>query len=139
MMTSEQIHAMPDEARRAWLDSLQGDEKEIMNCSTGHKYTLVFISLVKNLLTKEMPANYRLRFLEWLNDCADARLTPEIIALVEPMCDDGNEMVREAMKLGAKKALDVCAKHEVFSAFVALNPSLLHAIKLCATCYRPTA
>jgi len=40
-------------------------------------------------------------------------------------------MVREAMKLGSHKALDVFAKWEVFNAFVALNPSLLTAIKIC--------
>jgi hypothetical protein len=138
MMTDAQIEAMPDTARHAWLDSLQGDEKQIMDCATGHKYTLICISIAKRCLEQEISVNYRLRFLEWLDHCADERLTPEIIALVEPMCSDGYEMVREAMKLGAKKALDVYAKQEVFSAFVALNPSLLDAIKLCGRRYGRT-
>jgi hypothetical protein len=77
-----------------------------------------------------MPANYRLKFLEWLNRCDETWLSREIIAAVDPMDDDGYEILREAMKLGAKTALDVVARWEVFSAFVALNPSLLTAIKM---------
>ncbi len=34
------------------------------------------------------------------------------------------------MKLGAKKALDVLARWEVFNAIVALSPSILVAIKM---------
>jgi hypothetical protein len=39
-------------------------------------------------------------------------------------------MVREAQKLGAGKSLDVFARWEVFNAFIALNPSLMAAIKM---------
>jgi hypothetical protein len=115
----------------AWLDSLQGDEKQIVHCATGHKYTLVVFSIVKRYLAEEMSSEYRLRFLGYLDKLADAWLTAEAVAMIEPMCDDGYEIVTEARKLGWQKAFDTFAKYEVFSAFVALNPSLMKAIRFC--------
>jgi hypothetical protein len=115
----------------AWIDSLNDDESLIMHCPTGYRYTLVFVSIVKMLLAEEMPQAYRLRFLEWLDKCGDQWLSADAIAAVQPMCADGHEMVREAQKLGPRKVLDVFARWEVFNAFVALNSSLLTAIKIC--------
>jgi hypothetical protein len=114
----------------AWIESMTDDEKAILYCPVGHRYTLVFVSLVKRLLAAEMEPAYRLRFLEWLDKCAANWLTPETIAALHPMCDDGYEMVREAQKLGASKMFDVFARWEVFNAFVALNPSILTAIEM---------
>lgn len=113
------------------IDQQDVDEKHIVYCAIGHRYTLVLVSILKKLLTEDMPSAYRLRLLQWLDKCGDQWLSPEAIAAVQPMCADGYEMVREAQKLGPKKALDVYAKADVFRAFVALNPSLLTAIKLC--------
>jgi hypothetical protein len=130
MMTADQIARQSSEERSAWLASLNDDETAIVHSAVGNRYTLVFVSLVKRLLAAEMEPAYRLRFLEWLDKCADNWLTPEAIAAVDPMCDDGFEMVHEARKLGAGKMFDVFARWEVFNAFVALNPSLLTAIKM---------
>jgi hypothetical protein len=90
----------------------------------------VIISETKRWLAHELSAAHRLRFLEFLDSCTDNFLTAEAIATTEPMCDEAYEMVKEARKLGAHKALDVFARWEVFSAFIALNPSLLTAIKM---------
>jgi hypothetical protein len=98
-------------------------------CPIGHLYTLVMISIVKRVLTMEMPAAERLQFLERLDKmpATSEWLTAEMVAVVEPVCDKGNELVTEARKLGAKKALDVYAEH--FSTFAVLNPSLVAALK----------
>src|SRR5258706_5416660 len=101
----------------AWLDSLSPDENLIVCTPVGYRYALILVSITKRLLAHEMPAEQRLRFLEFLEKQADS-WTADTIANIRPMCDDGFEMVREAQKLGAKKSLDVYAEHEVFSAFV---------------------
>jgi hypothetical protein len=130
MITSEQIGAMSGDEHRAWLDSLQGDEKEIVYCPEGHRSTLVLVSVVKRFLAAELETSWRLQFLEWLEKIGNNWITAPSVAVIEPMCDGGYEMVCEAQKLGAKKSLDVYGRYEVFSAFVALNPSILTAIKM---------
>jgi hypothetical protein len=97
-------------------------------CPVGHQYTLVIISVTKRWLKEEMPASYRLEFLEHLDRMAkDDWLTAEMIAAIEPVCDKGFEIIREAQKLGAHKALDVYAEH--CGTFAGLNPSLIAALK----------
>jgi hypothetical protein len=96
-------------------------------CPRGHQYTLVLISLTKRILKEEMPASYRLQFLEHLEKIGDKWLTAEMVASIEPVCDKGYEIIREVQKLGANKALDVYAKH--FKTFATLNPSLLSALE----------
>lgn len=102
----------------------------------GHVYTLVFISAVKRWLQSEMSADMRLEFLQHLEKMTDQWLTPEVIALVEPMDDKGQELFDEAGKLGFKiviqpgigrrtDAFDVL--YQKFDVFVALNPSLQRA------------
>jgi hypothetical protein len=138
MMTDEQIHRLSYEERDAWLASLNDDENAIVHTPFGHRCTLVMVSIIKRILAAEISTSYRLQFLEWLDKIGREWMSPESVALIEPMCDAGYEMVSEAQKLGAKKALDVYAKHEVFSAFVALNPSLLTVLKMPPT-YRSRA
>lgn len=89
----------------------------------GHKYTLVMVSLTKRALIGEMPPEMRLVFLQHVEKMSDQVMTPEVIARIEPICDDGYAIVREAIKLGWPAALDIFA--DKFSAFVSLNPSLL--------------
>jgi hypothetical protein len=127
-ITGEQISKFSPAERSAWEASLSDDALIILHSSTGERYTLVFISLVKRMLSMEIPQNYRLQYLEWLD--RDRDITPEMIGAVNRMCVDGYELLREAQKLGAKKALDVISRLEVFTAFVALNPSVLAAIKM---------
>jgi hypothetical protein len=92
---------------------------------------------VKQLLAEEdLPAHYRLKYLEWLDKRNEPWESPQIISSIEPMCAEGYQLLREAMKLGPKKSFDTIASWEVFNAFVALNPGLLRAIKM-APNYRP--
>jgi hypothetical protein len=113
----------------AWIEAMNDDEKAILHCPVGHRYTLVMISEAKRMLLMDLSAEHRLRFLEFLDRCTDI-FAADAIAQIKPMCDEAYEMVKEARKLGARKALDVLARCEVFNAFVALNPSLLAAIKM---------
>jgi hypothetical protein len=127
VITSERLSKFSPAERAAWEASLSDDELVILNTSIGERCSLVFISLVKRMLAHEIDPAYRLRFLEWL----EARhQTPDMIAAVNPMCDDGYNLLREAMKLGAKQALDVVSRLEVFTAFAALNPGMLTAIRM---------
>jgi hypothetical protein len=108
----------------------------IDNCTPcGYKYTLVVISEIKRTLAEKIPAEYRLKFLEYLDKWAadDGRtwLTSEMIAAIKPMCDKGNEIAREAKKLPRGKFLDVYA--ETFPTFAVLNPSLIAALQMSPT------
>lgn len=113
---------------------LTGDEIQMFlaasACPKGHRYTLVMISLTKRVLAEQMPASYRVQFLDHLEKMGsqDQFITPDVISAVEPVCDKGYEMILEAQKLGAAKALDAYA--EFFPAFAALNPSLMASLKL---------
>jgi hypothetical protein len=136
MITEHQIREMSGADRGAWIDALNEDESEILHCPVTRKCILVFVSLVKMLLAEEIPTEYRLKFLQWLERRDDWWCSPRIIAVIEPMCDNGYELLRETMKLGHKKGFDTLAHWEEFNAFVALNPSLLTAIKMGKNEYR---
>jgi len=88
--------------------------------------TLVCASLAKRALQSEMPPEMGLEFLKHLERMVDHVFTPAVIAMVEPICDRGLELSREAKKLGRFKALDVYA--DKFDVFAALNPSLQAAL-----------
>ena len=132
MITSEQIGRQSSEERGAWLGSLNDDESTIVHVPVGHRSTMVVISETKRLLSMKLSAEHRLRFLEFLDSCTDTFLTAEAVSIIEPMSDEAYEMVKEARRLGAAKALDIFARWEVFNAFILLNPSLLTAIKMSA-------
>jgi len=104
--------------------------------SKGHVYTLVMASHLKRVLQGEMSADWRLTFLSHLEKMVDQTLTPEILAMVEPMDEGGAELFNEAAKLGFKvviepgvgrrpDAFDVL--YQKFDVFAALNPSLRRA------------
>ncbi|WP_407160166.1 hypothetical protein [Bradyrhizobium sp. STM 3557] len=100
----------------------------------GYRYTLVLMSVTKRALQGEMPETMRLCFLQHLDKMLDTSITPEIVSIVEPMCDEGFKIVKEAMKLGASKSLDIYAQRDTFAAFCNLNPSLVRAIEKMFPC-----
>ena len=51
-------------------------------------------------------------------------------ALARLCASEAYAIFEEAKKLGPRQSLDVITRRDVFDAFVALNPSLLGAIKL---------
>lgn len=104
--------------------------------SKGQIYTLVLASVAKRALQSEMLPEMRLEFLSHLEKMADNVLTPDVIAMVEPIDDRGEELYKEACKLGFEvvfepgrgrrpDAFDVL--HQKFDVFAALNPSLQRA------------
>lgn len=108
-------------------------EQEIKAACTprGYRYTLVLISIVKRSLEMEIPSDYRLKFLEHLDRMpakeSGTWLTAEMVAAVDPICNKAYEIVDEARKLGAPKALDIYA--DQFPVFAGLNPSLMTALR----------
>jgi len=129
MMTRDELAQLSSDERSAWLDSLSDDEDLVASTPPGYRYTLVVLSEAKRALLSDLPSEHRLKILEHLDRRTDT-FTAEAIAQIEPMCDEAHEIFQEAQKLGASKALDVFARWEVFNAFVALNPTLLTAIKM---------
>jgi hypothetical protein len=128
MTTEKQLSEMSTDERIAWTASLNEDERVILHTPIGLRYVLVSVAEVKWFLSHDIPAEYRLKFLEFIDSHTDL-FTPEAYALVEPMCAEGRELIKEARKLG-NKWLDVVARWEVFNAFIALNPSMLDALKM---------
>ena len=101
----------------------------------GHQWNMIAASLFKRFLQGKMDAGLRLRILEGLNSMADIYLRPEMVAMIEPMCDTGYEIWKEATTLdrdGDKACMAsfrVLTSPRVFNHFVALNPSIFAAIK----------
>lgn len=128
MMIDKQIGELSCEERRAWIDSLNEDQTIILHTPIGLRYVLVTIAEVKWFLSTEIPAEYRLKFLEFIDRHTDM-FTAEALALVEPMNAEGLEILKEARKLG-KKWLDIVASWEVFNAFIVLNPSMMTTLRM---------
>jgi hypothetical protein len=88
-------------------------------------------------LSEDPSPEWRLKFLDGLDRLVNHEnntwLTEEVVAAIEPVCDAGMEMIREALKLdkgklGRPGMLDALAKF--FPAFAVLNPSLLTALEI---------
>lgn len=133
ILNEDQIQAQSHEARVAWLDALDDRGRLIVFAPRGWKWTLVVVAHAKRLLQANMPVETRLKILEGLERCEGDRLTDEVLAAVDPMPDAGEEIIREAMTLGPKQALDIYARHEVFTTLATINPSLLTAIELASS------
>jgi len=86
MITEHQIREMSGADRGAWIDALNEDESEILHCPVTRRCILAFVSLVKMLLAEEIPTEYRLKFLQWLERRDDWWCSPRIIAVIEPQC-----------------------------------------------------
>jgi hypothetical protein len=133
MLTNKQISAMTQEQRIAWLDGMTADERLIVHTPVGYRYTMVFVAHVKRALVScEMPVGARLQMLEAINGSVDSYFTAAALAAIEPACDTEAQMIEECLKIEDGKGLDLLASWEVFGHLLALNPSLLAAIKLSA-------
>jgi hypothetical protein len=102
----------------------------------GYRYSLVVISITKRALAADIPSEFRMKFLEHLDKLTIPTdgfwLTPDMISVVAPMCDHGDELVREARALDRHKVLDAYSKF--FPAFASLNPSLIAALEMLPGC-----
>lgn len=137
MLTNMQLAAMTLEQRIAWLDGLTEDERHVVNVPVGYLYTLVIVAYTKRaLVSSKTPVGERLRMLEAINGFVDGYFTEAALAAIEPARETEAEMIAECLNVDEGeprrgKGLDLLASWEVFGHLLALNPSLLAAIKLC--------
>jgi hypothetical protein len=110
------------------------DEQCIAGCR--HRGLLVAFSVVKRYLAQDIPADFRLRFLQYFEKfegLTDGWLSADAVAMIDPICDNGYEIVEETRKLVPPKQLfEMLAKLEAFHVFAALNPSLTKVIRYCS-------
>jgi hypothetical protein len=105
----------------------------------GYKYTVIIVSVIKRELAQDIPPEYRMKFLNQLDAMASGGpegyswLTADMIAAIEPMCDRGDEMFCEALKLDRGRPGQPAmfnALDKFFPAFAVLNPSLMTALEM---------
>ncbi len=140
MPTNKEIDAFTHEQRSAWLDSMTEDEREICYSPPGFRYTLIIASFLKYMLTRiSMTTEERVKHLERLNGLVDdsvVGLTEEGLAAIQVPCDTSIEIISAAMDVDRsdkppfRESFKLLTSWEVFNHLVALNPSLLAAIKL---------
>jgi hypothetical protein len=122
------------------------EEHAVMSLPAGHRFTLLWISYLKHALVSDpkMPAGYRLRFLEWIDDQRDTFIASDIIEMIEPMSATEVEMMHAAQSLGGKDdpggqaSFKVLTSADVFADFLKLNPSMLAAIVKCNSRWNTT-
>jgi hypothetical protein len=107
-----------------------------VNTPAGYQHLMLWAAYAKRALQYEMPAGKRLQLLEKLNSLTDDYFAPEMLAIIEPMCDTEIAMVNEARSLDreddriGQASFEVLTSWRVFGHFRRLNPSYLAAIKL---------
>lgn len=98
---------------------------------SGYWYDLVAVSQIKRLLQKDMPADLQVRFLELVTKKARGLVPMEAVTVIKPACDAAMAMLEELESLSIDDRCRVMRRIEVFDAHIALNPSILDAVKLC--------
>jgi hypothetical protein len=127
---------MSEEEHFAWWATLSDEEKMVAHVPPGYQHLLLVIAYIKRVLVVcEMKAGERLYHLEWLNKQTDNNyISPEMLAIIEPMSDAEMAMMHEARSLDQKgsdaKSFEILTRWKVLNSFLALNPSILAAIKL---------
>jgi hypothetical protein len=126
---------MSEEEHHAWWATLSDEEKMVAYVPTGYQHLLLVIAYIKRALVLcEMKAGERLHHLEWLNKQTDNYISPEMLAIIEPMSDAEIAMMHEARSLDQNesdsKSFEILTNWKVFNSFLALNPSILAAIRL---------
>jgi hypothetical protein len=112
-------------------------DKLCLHIPLGNKMSLIGIALAKRaLLTPGIKPADKLELLERMNGMTDGYLCPAMLAMIEPMCDTGFAIFKEAASLDPPKdathgaaSFDLLTGQKVFGNFCALNPSILTAIK----------
>jgi hypothetical protein len=107
------------------------DESLVVNLPSGHYYDFVLVSEIKRLLQEDMPLEFRARFLELLSNRARGLITMEAVAAVKPASDAAIAMLDALAHLSIEDKCKVMRRIEIFNAHIALNPSIINAIKLC--------
>jgi hypothetical protein len=104
-VTNGQLEKMTQDDRSAWLDSMDDDEELVARCPSGTWHELIMAAYFKHaLLDVPMPANERLRFLEFLDDMPNppnpcALVTREVVAAIKPANSALVKIIHEARAL----------------------------------------
>jgi len=75
------------------------DDELVLNTPVGYWHLMLMAAYAKRGLQFKMSAGKRLKLLELLNSLTDGYFTPDMLAIIEPMCDTQMEMVNEARSL----------------------------------------
>lgn len=132
LAAGKNLHA---EQRGAWLDSLSSDASAIVHTPPGYLHILLLAALTKRALQEKLSVSHRLHFLEKLNCLTDDYLTPYMLSMVEPASDTEFQMIAAARSLDSpddkagSASFRVLSTPSVYAHFVALNPSLLAALR----------
>jgi hypothetical protein len=97
----------------------------------GYHYDLVMVSEIKRILQEEMPLEFRARFLELIAKRARGVINMAAVAAVTPAPDAAMAMFKEMDRLSVSDRENIMRRRDVFEAHIALNPSIMEAIKLC--------
>ena len=130
MIRLQDPELQPTEDHSRWQRTWNDDEQMLAHTPSGYWYDLVNISMIKRLLQGEMPPDYRLSFLEFLNKLVHGHLTLEAMQAVAPACDLAMKMIDEMRALSIDDKCRLMRKWNVIAAFANLNPSIIDAIKL---------
>ncbi len=116
----------------AWLDALDGEEWLMVHMPSGHLMNLAYASYFKRaLLTVEMSAGDRLKFLDGMARMISGPVTAEAVAVIEPACDMAAKMLQEINSLPKEKVSHAFDQADLFRKLAKLNPSLITALELC--------
>jgi hypothetical protein len=137
MMTDDtqiRIRGRSEQEHRDWLGSLSkdSDEYRTVYMPIGHLFNFALVSSWKRvLLTAEMSAGDRLKFLDGIGKCVFGPVTAEAIARIEPIDKVGESILSEICSLPVEKQTQAFSSGDVFRLLAKLNPSLLRALELC--------
>ena len=114
---------------------MSDDERMILYTPIGYLHAMVAISVTKRALaTRKLSTGEQLEMLEALGKTVDRYLTAEAVAAIKPICETGAQIVHEAMQADGEHGIEsfhLLSSLEVFNNLLALNPSLMDAIRLC--------
>jgi hypothetical protein len=114
--------------------------------AAGQIFSFIAVAATKRTLQDDttMKAGDRLRLLEKLNGLTDLNFTAAMLALIDPMSDLELEIYREAKSLDPPRpkkddpssvyfqaSFEILTSPKVFEHFIALNPGLAAAVRLC--------
>ena len=136
MLTNKEIDAFTNEERTAWIDAMSEDERMVLYTPLGYRSDMVFVSTIKRALTMQKPTTaQQLEMLEALGKMVDRYFTAEAVAAIKPICETGAQIVHEAKQTDRTEhrieSFMLLGSWEVFNHLLALNPSLMEAIRLC--------
>jgi hypothetical protein len=104
-----------------------------------HLFNLANVAYFKHvLLNYKLPPDDQLKYLNWIAiDVIYGPVTAEAIAVIEPSCATGVQMLNELHKAERSQQMRAFEDGNVFQLLARLSPSLLRALELCYPLHKP--